>query len=70
MLLTQFCFIFFRAVTKKLAQLHMVNPDKVPVVGKDGTMHTFDKTSNWEITTRFALNNYPNELQDPDKSKV
>ena len=67
---TPFFYFFFRAVTKKLAQLHTINPEKVPVVDKGGTMCTFDKTSNWENALSFALNNYPNELQDPDKSKL
>ena len=48
----------------------MVNPDEVPLVGKDGTMRTFDKTSSWEQVVRGVLQKYPDKLQDPDKNKM
>ena len=60
----------FRAVTKKLAQFHAVDPEKVPLVGKDGTIRTFDKTPTWEKLARDILKQYPTDLKDPEKNKM
>ena len=59
-----------RAVTKKLAQLHRIDPGTVSLVGKDGTSCAFDKTPGLDMFIRAILQRYPSELQDPEKNKM
>merc|ERR1712126_227264 len=56
--------------TRKLAQLHTVDIDSIPLVDCNGDKGKFDKSIDWDEKTKDMLSDYPEELPDPEDNKI